>query len=334
MVSEMTLGASVRALSKKRLLVFLGVVIVALFPVSQALARTLTPFDSGHTGQTTSSITVVSTRSLSPQQNASQTNQPNLTQKLADKKISTSPVSLASGFNPEVDGFHFSNWSEPLSSPAESIALLISIFGSESICRQNSSSTTCDPYPSASSFASAMNERLAYGRCEGMVILASRLFSEKRNGLRLGNTSDLSKDQLAEQISYWWGTQILPAVSAESERTRELQPSDLIGLIGESITSGATSTLGIYQGESGHTLLPIAMRTINGTVHIDVYDGNTPQLTQALTINIVNESWVYAARDSSGNLLMQWSGSGAGSLDIIPIAIRTPQATSSFANSK
>jgi hypothetical protein len=309
MVSEMTLSASLRARSKKRLLVFLGVVIVALFPVSQALARTLTPLDSEHTGQTTSAITV-------------------------DKKISTSPVSLASGFNPEVDGFHFSNWSEPLSSPAESIALLISIFGSESICRQNSSSTTCDPYPSAVTFASAMNERLAYGRCEGMVVLASRLFNEKRNGLRLGNTSDLTKEQLAEQISYWWGTQILPAVSAESQRTRELQPSDLIGLIGESITSGATSTLGIYQGESGHTLLPIAMRTINGTVHINVYDGNTPKITQALTINTVNESWVYAARDSSGNLLMQWSGSGAGSLDVIPIAIRTPQATSSFANSK
>lgn len=142
----------------------------------------------------------------------------------------------------------------PANSPAESLALLISIFGSESICRQNSSSTTCDPYPSVASFASTMNERPAYGRCEGIVVLASRLFNEKRNGLRLGNTSDLTRDQLAQQISYWWGTQILPAVSA--------------------------------------------------------------------------------TRDSSGNLLLQWSGSGAGSLDVIPIAIRTPQATSSFANSK
>jgi len=99
-----------------------------------------------------------------------------------------------------------------------------------------------------------MNERLAYGKCEGMVVLVSKLFNKKRNGLRLGNTSDLTKDQLAQQISYWRGTQIHPAV--------------------------------------------------------------------------------YAARDSSGNFLMQWSGSGAGSLDVIPIAIRTPQATSSFANTK
>jgi hypothetical protein len=45
-----------------------------------------------------------------------------------------------------------------------------------------------------------MNERLAYGKCEGMVVLVSKLFNEKRNGLRLGNTSDLTKDQLAQQI--------------------------------------------------------------------------------------------------------------------------------------
>jgi len=179
-----------------------------------------------------------------------------------------------------------------------------------------------------------MNERLADGRCEGMVVLASKLFNEKRNGLRLGNTSDLTKDQLAQEISYWWGTQILPAVSAESQRTRKLLPSELLELIGTSITSGATSSLGIYQGESGHTLLPIAMRTINDTVHIDVYDGNTPKITQTLTINTMNESWVYSARDLSGNILMQWSGSGAGSLDVIPIATRIPQTTTSFANSK
>ena len=313
MISVMSLGASQNARFKKKFLVFLGVVIVALSPVSQALARTLTPFDHTGTDLATS---------------------PNLTQKVVNKKVNPLPATLTSGFNPEVDGFQFSNWTESLPTSAESIALLISIFGSDSICRQNSSSTTCDPYPSASSFALAMNERLADGRCEGMVVLASKLFNEKRNGLRLGNTSDLTKDQLAQQISYWWGTQILPAVSAESQRTRELQPSDLIDLIGESITSGATSTLGIYQGESGHTLLPIAMRALNDTVHIDVYDGNTPKITQTLTINTVNESWVYAARDLNGNTLMQWSGSGAGSLDVIPVAVRTPQATSSFVNSK
>jgi len=309
----MSLGASQNARFKKKFLVFLGVVIIALSPVSQALARTLTPFDHTGTDLATS---------------------PNLTQKIADESQSPSKVSLASGFNPEVDGFQFSNWTEPFSSTTESLALLISIFGSESICRQDSLSTTCDPYPSAVTFASAMNERLADGRCEGMVVLASKLFNEKRNGLRLGNTSDLTKDQLAQEISYWWGTQILPAVSAESQRTRKLLPSELLELIGTSITSGATSSLGIYQGESGHTLLPIAMRTINGTVHIDVYDGNTPNITQTLTINTVNESWDYSARDLSGSLLMQWSGSGAGSLDVIPIATRIPQATSSFANLK
>ena len=313
MLSVMTPGASQGARTKMKVLVFVAVVMVTLSPVSQALARTLTPFDHTGTDLATS---------------------PNLTQKIADESQSPSKVSLASGFNPEVDGFQFSNWTEPFSSTTESLALLISIFGSESICRQDSLSTTCDPYPSAVTFASAMNERLADGRCEGMVVLASKLFNEKRNGLRLGNTSDLTKDQLAQEISYWWGTQILPAVSAESQRTRKLLPSELLELIGTSITSGATSSLGIYQGESGHTLLPIAMRTINGTVHIDVYDGNTPNITQTLTINTANESWDYSARDLSGSLLMQWSGSGAGSLDVIPIATRIPQTTTSFANSK
>jgi hypothetical protein len=51
-------------------------------------------------------------------------------------------------------------------------------------------------------------------------------------------------------------------------------------------------------------------------------------------MNTATDSWSYTAITADGTPIMQWSGSGVGSLDVIPIAIRTPQATLFFANSK
>jgi hypothetical protein len=65
-------------------------------------------------------------------------------------------------------------------------------------------------------------------------------------------------------------------------------------------------------------------------VTIDVYDSNTPGIPQQLVINTTKKSWTYQSFDASGQSTLLWSGIGAGSLDVIPLSARQPQATSYF----
>ncbi len=241
---------------------------------------------------------------------------------------------ILSGFNPETDGFNFANWSDAPSSQEGGINLLTQLFGSNSVCNQLSTPTECRPFASAATFANSMDSLLTNGRCEGMVVLASKLFSDSKLRSMSSPTIDIEKSQLVSEISFWWGTQMLPSVASESKRTKSMRLTNLIELIAKGVSGGATSSLGIYSDNAGHTLLPIGFHQNGTSVVIDVYDSNVPRLTQHLLINTANDSWSYTAITSNGTPIMQWSGSGAGSLDVIPIAIRTPQATLFFANSK
>lgn len=241
---------------------------------------------------------------------------------------------ILSGFNPENDGFNFANWSDAPNSQEGGINLLIQLFGSNSVCDQFSTPTECHPFASAATFANNMDSLLANGRCEGMVLLASKMFSDSKLRSVSSPTINVEKSQLVSDISFWWGTQMLPAVASESKRTKAMRPSDLVNLIANGVLGGATSSLGIYSNNVGHTLLPIGFHQNGTSVVIDVYDSNLPRLTQHLLIDTANDSWSYSAITSNGLLIMQWSGSGAGTLDVIPFVIRTPQTTPFFANSK
>jgi hypothetical protein len=78
-------------------------------------------------------------------------------------------------------------------------------------------------------------------------------------------------------------------------------------------------------------LLPIKQVQNGNVVTVDVYDSNTPFVTQHVLINTATNSWSYTAVDASGNTVMNWTGTGAGSLDVIALSARQPQATSYFA---
>jgi hypothetical protein len=141
----------------------------------------------------------------------------------------------------------------------------------------------------------------------------------------------LSKQEADSNILYWWASQILPSVTAASESTKQLAPTELLPLIASGIANGSSSTLGLYYQGLGHTLLPIKQVQNGNVVTVDVYDSNTPNTTQHVLINSAKNSWSYTAVDASGNTVMNWAGAGAGSLDVIPMSARQPQATSYFA---
>jgi hypothetical protein len=129
---------------------------------------------------------------------------------------------------------------------------------------------------------------------------------------------------------YWWASQILPSVTAASESSKQLTPTQLLPLIATGIANKSSSTLGLYYQGLGHTLLPIKQVQNGNVVTVDVYDSNTPLVTQQVLINTVKNSWSYTSVDASGSTVMQWSGVGSGSIDVIPMSARQPTATSFF----
>ena len=244
---------------------------------------------------------------------------------VAAKQIERSPsFRVNSGFLPQRDGFSFANWA---SNPQRGtgIQLLIQLFGRASICTNVSSSDPCIPLQSAEQFAAQVEDQLATGRCEGLTVLAAKIHAE-------GGTpaSQVSAEAVSQNVDFWWATQMLPTVTAKSKQSRALKPSQLVDEIRRGILSGATSTLGMYFDNVGHSVLPIAMEKKGSKVTVQVYDSNTPEITQTLRINTKTQVWMYSPVDKTGKTLFTWRHKGPGALDVIPLVLRTPQETRYF----
>lgn len=266
----------------------------------------------------TSPALALSTSPLRAQPQPSAKSQPAKKSKRLPRMVTTS------GFNPAVNGFSFANWQSSSLSEETSISLLVQLFGEQSICQTVSADHSCNPFPKAKEFSQQFADTISYGRCEGMVVLASTMFASGKPAI------GLSKQEADSSILYWWASQILPSVTAASESTKRLTPTELLPLISNGISHGASSTLGLYYRGLGHTLLPIKQVQNGNVVTIDVYDSNTPLVTQHVLINTASNSWSYTAADVSGNMVMDWTGSGAGSLDVISQSARLPQTTNYF----
>jgi len=156
--------------------------------------------------------------------------------KIVARQSVTSPAArqtsgtISSGFDPRINGFSFPNWLDDPNNTAIGIETLIRVFGQTSVCAQVIAGT-CDPYRSATDFVAKLRVALANGRCDGLVVLASRLFQQQSS---LNNFSpnattvaELTVSQVDAEVVYWWTTQVLPTFSKASAETRTLLPSQL-----------------------------------------------------------------------------------------------------------
>jgi len=240
------------------------------------------------------------------------------------KNVRAPRLATTSGFNPATHGFSFANWqSEPLTQET-SIALLVQLFGEQSVCQTINADKSCVPFPKAKEFSRQFADTISLGRCEGMVVLASSMFGSGKQA------ASLSKQEADSGILYWWASQILPSVTAASESTKQLTPAELLPLIASGIMNKSSSTLGLYYQGLGHTVLPIRQVQNGNLVTVDVYDSNTPLTTQQVLINTSKNTWSYTSIDATGNIVMQWTGIGAGTLDVVPQSARQPESTSYF----
>ena len=240
------------------------------------------------------------------------------------KSVSAPRLVTPSGFNPATHGFSFANWQGGSLSEKTSISLLVQLFGEQSVCQSINADRSCIPFPKAKEYALQFADTISFGRCEGMVVLASSMFGNGKQA------AGLSKQEVDSSILYWWASQILPSVTAASESTKQLTPTELLPLIQQGISNASSSTLGLYDQGQGHTLLPIRQEQNGSVVTVHVYDSNTPLIAQQVLINTAKNSWSYTAIDAAGDVVMKWAGSGAGTLDVIPMSARQPQATSYF----
>ena len=236
----------------------------------------------------------------------------------------TTSFRVNSGFLPQRDGFSFANWT---SNPQRGtgVQLLIQLFGRASICTNVSSNDPCIPLQTAEHFAAQVEDQLAAGRCEGLTVLAAKMHAEGGTPASL-----IAAEAVSTNIDYWWATQMLPSVAAKSRSSRLLKPSQLVNEIRQGVVRGATSTLGMYFQNKGHSVLPISIQKKGEKVVVGVYDSNTPEMTQTLTINTKTQVWVYSPVDKTGKVLFTWRHKGAGALDVIPLSLRTPQETRYF----
>lgn len=226
-------------------------------------------------------------------------------------------LAVSIGFQPDVHGFTFSNWSAATASDDADIVTARRLFGDASVCADISDGA-CRAYDRVVPFLERLNAELDKGRCEGIVLLAFERF-------RVGSSASTSvtRDDVVQELNYWSATQVLPGAR---ERTRESRSWDVQRIVTETyddLRRGGGSVLGLYQNDVAHSVLPVSLEVVDGVAKIGVYDPNHPLSVQTVVINLNGGSWSYTSLHSDGSPAMTWSGSAIGGLSLVPLAART-----------
>ena len=240
------------------------------------------------------------------------------------------------GFDPAVNGFSFANWAAVGTVDATS---LVALFGEEAVCAETTAEG-CVLFPAAEQWASQVNEAMVGGHCEGMAVMAQRLFTNSASLTDLDPaatmTFDLSKDDpdVTGAIDFWWTTQMFVPVQEAYMAFHKLEPSEVAKELAAGIAEGKNYTLAIYSDKgSGHSITPFAVVFDGKTYAISVYDNNYPGTVQQIVVNPETERWSYAAGATTpGAPTDGWEG-GKATIDLTPMAARSVPTSAPFADS-
>lgn len=232
-----------------------------------------------------------------------------------------------SGFIVAKNGFSFSNWGGITEYDALAFKQMGLLFAGAANCHRDDFGAHCDVRGGNRIDLNHINKHLAQGRCEGMVVLAARLYKHPANiagiSKRAHNAAQLTKDEAEHQIAFWWATQLSPTIGLESLRTVGFRPSEIGRLIFESLSRREMVSLGVYTESSGHTVLPISVNETETQFVVRLYDPNQPRTVPKLVIDKLTENWsvtpYVATTGTPGSI--RWSGPGR--LDIVPISSRS-----------
>ncbi len=246
--------------------------------------------------------------------------------KTARNKRSTNRTSSSAGdirisFDPKQHGFAFPNWSGSFGDDLANDETLRRLFGDKSICKSIEGSA-CTVYESVPSVLQRLNSEIVKGRCEGMALLALHRFSQGIPG-----TSELTRSDVAQELSYWSSTQMLPSVRIATTRSRNSSLREFVQGISLTLQNGDTATLAMHGEFGDHTVVPYSITTSGSVVQIDVYDPNQPMALPSLILDTATDTWRYSPDASSNGVT--WSGH-KGSLSYVPFSARYQQPTLAF----
>ncbi|CAB4931876.1 MAG: hypothetical protein F2836_03725 [Actinobacteria bacterium] len=195
-------------------------------------------------------------------------------------------------------------------------------------------------FPAAQQWATQVNEAMTGGHCEGMAVMAQRLFTNTASLADLdpaaAMTFDLAKDDpdVTGAIDFWWTTQMFVPVQEAYMAFHEYEPSEIAKDLAAGIAAGKNYTLAIYSDKgSGHSITPFAVVFDGKTYAISVYDNNYPGTVQQIIVDPEAERWSYAAGATTpGAPTDGWEG-GKGKIDLTPMAARSVPTSAPFADS-
>ena len=237
---------------------------------------------------------------------------------------------IDSGFDPKRDGLSFGNGA---ATGTLSAAALIALFGAESVCA-TVSAQGCVLYPAAAGWARQVNEAMVGGRCEGIAVLARRIFGGEISVEDLdpeaATTSALasSNPAVSGAIQTWWATQFLPPVQAAAASSRLYTPSSIVQELSGGLLSDTGYTLGLAVPGAAHSVLPFAVHRSGEDFAVSVYDSNFPGTTQEILVDPRSERWTYAPGAPTRSV-DAWEG-GMGTMELTPMSIRALPARAPF----
>ena len=236
------------------------------------------------------------------------------------------------GFDPMVDGFSFANWGETGKLGATG---LIALFGESKVCA-TVTSRGCVLYPAAQEWADQVNEEMSHGHCEGMAVMAARLFRGDIDPQDLDPAAESTFDLVLEDpdvesaIDTWWATQLLAPVQQAYLAFQKYRPSEIAAELAAGLQRGDGYTMGIYSPPVAHAITPFAVTREGNRIAISVYDNNFPGTVQPIMIDPVAEQWRYAVGSTNPDEPTGgWEG-GIGTIELTPMSSRALPSIAPF----
>jgi hypothetical protein len=201
------------------------------------------------------------------------------------------------GFNPQDNGFSFSNYGDDIPAINLTDVELRRMFGDQVCSRLDGDE--CTLTPPAEQWMEQINGAMAGGHCEGMAVLSLMMYTDQVPaadfGGSLASELDINDETLQREIAYWWATQtVAPTYTSVITGT----PMEILDIVQQMDANGETYSIGIYKedGSGGHAITPFGVEDRgDGLYAILVYDNNYPGETRELYVDSRDDTWLYEA---------------------------------------
>ena len=243
-------------------------------------------------------------------------------------------ISVDTGFRVRRDGFSFANWSGLSKATAMSKKHMFQLLENAGRCVDDGVNPTCTLRNGYVVDLAHLNEHLSQGRCEGMAVLAARIFMDRSRlvhvSTRANTTHDLTVTESADEIAFWWATQLAPNLQQWAATHRAESVHVLAHEIFARMRNKVMLTIGLYTEDSAHAVLATKAVQRGNVTTFTVYDPNFPGETRTLVLDHTKNSWTYKGALDRDGRTVTLSGAGAGGLDYVPISMRSTRSQWEF----